>query len=56
MMFVGEQGNVIAFFIVHHLARKHGFTRKQALEYDQGLREAVMEYIGFPSEAYGYRT
>ncbi len=51
MFFPNEDGHVIAFLILHHLVRKHGFTKEEALAYDPGLEEATAEYVGLSSKS-----
>ena len=51
--FTNEEGDVIAFMIVHHLVRKHGFTRTRVLAYDEELKNVVNDYIGFPKDMHG---
>ena len=50
MQFTQEDGDVIAFLIVHHLVRKHGLSRRDVLAYDPGLEAGTAEYVGFPEE------
>ena len=51
--FVKEEADVIAFLIVHHLVKKHGFTKNRVLAYDEELGRTVDEYIGFPKDEHG---
>ena len=51
--FHNEEASVIAFLIVHHLVKRHWFTRNQVLGYDKGLRDAANEYVGFPTDRHG---
>ena len=48
IQFTQEDGHVIAFLIVHHLVRKHGFSKQDVLAHDGGLKGATVEYLGFP--------
>jgi len=50
VQFTQEDGDVIAFLIVHHLVRKHGFSRRDVLAYDPALKGGAAEYVGFPEE------
>ena len=48
IQFTQEGGDVIAFLLVHHLVHKHGFTKQDVLAYDARLKDASVEYLGFP--------
>ena len=48
IQFTQEDGDVIAFLLVHHLVRKHGFSKQDVLAHDGGLKGATVEYLGFP--------
>ena len=51
IFFPNEDGHVIAFLILHHLVRKHGFTKEETLAHDPGLEGATAEYVGLASES-----
>ena len=44
-----READTLAFHIVHHLAHRHGWTRRQVLSHDPSLRQAADEYLGFPA-------
>lgn len=48
IQFTQEDGDVIAFLLVHHLVRKHGFSKRDVIAYDPGLTDGATEYVGFP--------
>ena len=47
------EADLLDFFIVHHLAARHGYSRSQVLAHDKGLADASDEYIGFPTDRHG---
>jgi len=51
VFFPNEDGHVIAFLVLHHLVRKHGFTKEEALAHDSGLEGATAEYVGLSSKS-----
>ena len=47
IQFTQEDGDVIAFMIVHHLVRKHGFSKRDVIAYDPALKDGAAEYVGY---------